>query len=138
MDSRTDRLYRLVELLPSLPIWGGSEALPLERDGPLPVDQKLNRPELPNQTLAKTGLNRMELELLFEADRWSSPMQLPAELFPQERWLKDRERPPAWWRLSLPVIGPLGTLVCIELCTSQRTYPMHFFSPRIGPLQRLD
>lgn len=107
----------------------------------MPVDRQLAAPDLAVHALLQTGLNRQELELFLEADRWSKPTVLPAELFEEGRWLKDMELadpPDAWWRLSLPVIGPEGTLVLIELCTPSRTYPMQFFSPRIGALRRLD
>lgn len=141
MESRMDRLYRLVELLPNLPIWGGEEALSVQAESPLPVERALSRPSPSTQALTQTGLSERELATLLQADSLAQALMLPAELLPTERWLQsaDLDAPPdAWWRLSLPIIGPQGTLLLLELCTPEGSTPMQFFSPRGGRLQRLD
>lgn len=140
MDSRTDRLYRLVELLPNLPLWGGEEGLPVDVQAPLAVESRLSSPDLPLQVLTQTGLSEQELEILLEADRLAGPLALPRELLQEERWLSESDLahpPAAWWRLSLPLIGPKGTLLLLELCTPSRVYALRYFSPRFGCLQRL-
>lgn len=136
-----DRLYRLVALLPNLPIWGGEQALPVRTESVLPVESTLSNPSRSKRALAQTGLSELEIEMLLEADTLAKPLVLPDELLPAERWLQDTDLdspPDVWWRLSLPIIGPLGTLLLLELCTPKQSYPVRFFSPRGGSLQRLD
>jgi hypothetical protein len=136
-----DRLYRLIELLPSLPLWGGDQQLPLAIDSPLPVQATLQTSEVPEPSMTKIGLSPLELELLIEADCLAGPVTLPPELLPPERWLgpsAEQAPPKAWWCLGLPIIGPAGTWLSIELCTPVDTHQLRFFSPRAGTLQRLD
>ncbi|MFT5587408.1 MAG: hypothetical protein ACI9VR_005018 [Cognaticolwellia sp.] len=140
MDSRTDRIYRLIELMAHLPLWGGVEDLPLPVLNLLPLEIQLDPLILPSYVLEETGLSTEDIETILKADRLAEPLLLPPELMPEERWLAASDLddpPPAWWRLSLPVVGPNGTWVLLELCTPEKAYPIRFFSPRAGSLQRL-
>lgn len=142
MDTRRDRLYRLIELLPHLPLWAPDAELPIALEDLPPVERHLGCAGFTSDQAAQSGLNPQAVHQVLQTDRSQAPLSLPEELLPQGRWFDGPEQandpvPQAWWRLNLPVIGPLGTLLHLELRTPEQTHHLRFFSPRAGSLTRL-
>lgn len=142
MDTRLDRLYRLIELLPHLPLWESDAELPIVLDALPPVERHLGCAGFTGAQAAHSGLKPQAVEHVLETDKAQPPLALPEELLPETRWFDGPEQandtvPQAWWRLNLPVIGPLGTLLHLELCTPEQTHHIRFFSPRVGQLKRI-